>query len=326
MQRDFIPESLTVESIATPELRPVVSTYLKRAYQMAGLCSLPVNLYHLGRMHQKLECAASIKLFGKPFLCSIMPSILMGWPDHAERKEFLKAAELHGEKIAKHRNLYIDLLSGKATCPTPVGGTSILHADIYNYSGDEEQSQYENLISMQFVNSWTVLEALAGDLWEAAINAHPKILGTLSSGQSTLHHKEQSKQIDVKYLEMHNYNLTNKMGTIHKNRIKFATLNQIIKAYQQAFPKRSMLGGEEFWKNADVISVCAIRNVIVHSAGVIDEDFLNRRGSDMKLSHYQMGDQLVWDGAEARLWLKGLFDFTSSLIRHVDDWIVANAT
>jgi hypothetical protein len=95
-------------------------------------------------------------------------------------------------------------------------------------------------------------------------------------------------------------------------------------AYRVTFPKGCAADSEPFWKDANVRAASALRNVIVHNAGVVDNDFKEKRGAHLNLSHYDLNDQIVLDGELLQSLLQGLINFARTLIQAVDVWIVAN--
>jgi hypothetical protein len=91
---------------------------------------------------------------------------------------------------------------------------------------------FDAVLSASIVGTWTAIEALAGDLWEAALNTEPEILAKLSGAKQT---KEGDKKIDLNYIHKYGYKLTQVMGTILRDRFRFITLEGIKEAYDAAF-------------------------------------------------------------------------------------------
>jgi hypothetical protein len=129
----------------------------------------------------------------------------------------------------------------------------------------------EGWLAAQITNTWTAFEAMAADLWEAALNAKPKGLANLSGRK---HEKKEDRRISLSWLQSNNYNLSRKMGTVLKEQYHFDSLSEIRRAYSDAFPRtvpkvHSALSD----KALDAISL--IRNVLVHNGGIIDREYLD---------------------------------------------------
>src|SRR5207302_1450308 len=123
---------------------------------------------------------------------------------------------------------------------------------------------------------WTAFETLVGDLWEVAVNIHPH---TLAAMRGVKGQEAEGKQLPASYLERFQYDVKDKMGTILKeHRCDFTSLSGIAEAYRLAFPRDCKIHAEEFWQDRNIKACCLIRNAIVHKAGIVDEEFLRKRG------------------------------------------------
>jgi hypothetical protein len=128
--------------------------------------------------------------------------------------------------------------------------------------------QIETLMLTQVVSVWTAFETLAGDLWEAALNAHPQGLSDLRGNRtrksndisdtraeddeipdvSTAPDRQQGDQYDGdendddeetvatlpiprRLLQRRGYDLRDKMGTALKHEFRFISLGGIRRAY-----------------------------------------------------------------------------------------------
>jgi hypothetical protein len=115
------------------------------------------------------------------------------------------------------------------------------------------------------VESWLAFETLAGDLWEAALNANPAWARTFGS---------------VSLEEMHNlsqgtYDLRGKMGTLLRGRFQFCGLRGIREAYAAAF-QREISAIDEVLAVPSLDSLAHARAQFLHHAGTIDESAASR--------------------------------------------------
>jgi hypothetical protein len=180
-------------------------------------------------------------------------------------------------------------------------------------------------LSSLLLGAWTAFETFAGDFWEAPRSVHPQTLASLFSKSATRDAKGRGKSLPMRHLEEDHYDLQNKMGTVLRDhRRNFQRLDGVAEAYQRAFPKGCLVSRDMFWKNHEVRSLCAIRNVIVHRAGILDEAFQRQRCHDPRLAHYKVGDQLSLDGELVQQMIGGLVAFIETLITEVAGWILAN--
>ena len=129
------------------------------------------------------------------------------------------------------------------------------------------------LMAMQATGMWSDVEVMVGDLWEAAVNAHPKILSNLegkvprvkggntasdqgdsapneseepnagddpgwtyepSSGERS---KDSSKMIEIRLLESCGFDASRTMGTLlrRSRKVYFTSLRDIKESYGKAF-------------------------------------------------------------------------------------------
>jgi hypothetical protein len=178
-------------------------------------------------------------------------------------------------------------------------------------------------LSSLIVGAWTAFETLAGDLWEEAINAHPK---TLATRASQLRAGEQKPSISFDRLGKFGFNLAGIMGTLlrESRNNPFQTLEQIAETYQYTFPNGPHVSRKEFWKDKDIFAVSLLRNVIAHRAGVADHKFIGKAESDARLAHFKEDAEIQLDGALVSELLTGLFAFAKKAIHSVDGWIAAN--
>lgn len=136
----------------------------------------------------------------------------------------------------------------------------------------------EAWMASQIIACWTAFEAMAEDLWEAALNAKPVILARLA-GRKTSAPKQSDdpKRIRLDWLYKYKFNLSELMGTIflEEKRYTFDGLDGIREAYLDAF---SIDQGEieKIVTDKALDAISLIRNNLVHNAGIIDSKYLKR--------------------------------------------------
>ena len=68
------------------------------------------------------------------------------------------------------------------------------------FIGTPARVGFEGILTGSIVGTWTAIEALAGDLWEAALNAEPEILSKLNGLHRKKGKNESNKQLDLDYI------------------------------------------------------------------------------------------------------------------------------
>jgi hypothetical protein len=235
------------------------------------------------------------------------------------------------QSTAKHTE-YNDLvdafLDGTKQPPFDLNPGAIGLAGVADSVKQNVHEMFHTLMTAQVILMWTAFESLAGDLWEDAVNAHPKTLAVgcskLPDPKQNKGNKSPGKMIQIHELDLRGYDVSKAMGTILRERRDFDKLSRIIETYGYTFPHPAKVNDESFWKNADLRAVCAIRNLLVHSAGIVDGDFIQQRGTDLRLAHYKDGDKLRLEGDVVYELVMGLLSFCNELIRDVDGWIASN--
>lgn len=171
----------------------------------------------------------------------------------------------------------------------------------------ELRGTYEALLFSAAVWIWCSFEILMKELWELALNYSGSYLSkNVVSKLSNLEYRGnidllRGRYISLDYLAKHGYNISNKLGTALSYKFVFTSVNGIKEAYSSTFPKSANI--RDALENKGIIALEATRSVVVHNAGVIDEDFCNKMNS----SKSEIGKRL-------QLNTHKLFDYGNSSI------------
>lgn len=194
----------------------------------------------------------------------------------------------------------------------------------------------EAMFLFYLTGTWTAFETMCGDLWEAAVNGYPNRLAHLNGAPNRLNKKSQSldrgpsrrptdetKSIPLNLIQTHRFDLRNKMGTVlREQRFEFSRLEDIRRAYAQAFDKdSSRIEGALMDDAVDALRI--VRNVIVHQGGLADADYLKVMNS-LRLPSAELGKPILLDGAKVVEMISPVIDCASRLLSAVDDWIIKN--
>ncbi len=178
----------------------------------------------------------------------------------------------------------------------------------------------EAWLDAQITATWTAFEAMAGDLWEAALNCKPKGLADLPGKRPP---PQDERRILLKWLYANDYDLSHLMGTVLKEeQYKFESLAQIRKAYLDAFPAVAIDVHEPLASEA-LDALAAMRNVIVHNGGVIDKEFQNAKGVPPEAMG-PLNSAIKIDGALVAKIVGPVLRIGHKLLVEVDQWIATH--
>jgi len=192
---------------------------------------------------------------------------------------------------------------------------------------------FQTMFASYLTGTWTAIETMAGDLWETAVNIHPAGLSNLggkvsrlrktgkTSGPSMSGKADDSKLVPLSLIQMNQFDLRQKMGTILKERFAFSRLDGIREAYASAFHQNSSeidkaLGDDSL----DALS--AVRNVIVHKAAIADEEYLKKtKYLKLPIGKAGVGAIVPLDGEVVVKLIAPARASATKLLGAVDSWI-----
>jgi hypothetical protein len=201
----------------------------------------------------------------------------------------------------------------------------------------------EGLLSAMLTGTWTAFETLAGDLWETALNLHPKGLANLDGSASRITGKAKDrrrrsrhiietggggddskikKQIELrKFSEATDgtFNLGTQMGSYHRthSNVAFDSLWAIRAAYSCAFNKRRTAVDDALSDpSLDVLSL--VRNVLVHRSGVVDDKYLLAVRNVRNAPRAALNAPLSFNGDRVAKLIKPVIATSLKLISAVD--------
>ena len=174
----------------------------------------------------------------------------------------------------------------------------------------------EAMLASYITGMWTAFETLAGDLWEQALNVSPENLATLQGVPKG----QQRKRIDLDIIKLHGFDLQQKMGTILRGKYPMSGLSEIRDAYTHAFVVDADATIAAI--NDPVLDkLSAVRNLIVHKAGRVDQEYLERTKRFDDLPTAMLGIDLPIDSQFVADLLRSSTAVSFALLRSVDEWI-----
>jgi hypothetical protein len=186
-------------------------------------------------------------------------------------------------------------------------------------------------LASQIIAAWTAFETLATDLWITALNIHPHGLSELKGKQGRRkfisgeerYGKDEAKTVPLNLLQKYRYDLSRNMGTILKERFNLSSLAGIRTAYSASFFKDFQnICAVITDKHLDAIS--AVRNVIVHRGGQIDNEYYRRSRSLNSCPKGDIGTPLLLDAEIVSKLVAPTISLGCRLISTVDEWLLAH--
>jgi hypothetical protein len=168
-----------------------------------------------------------------------------------------------------------------------------------------------SLLSSSLVASWTAFETLAGDLWEAAVNARPSLATKLN------------KPIKPNILQKYNYNIARTMGAVMTeiDAVTFTKLENIRSAYESVFADNHGDSIIAALNDNSLDALSQARNLIVHKAGRCDAEYKKRAAGLSQLPPLEIGHPLPLDGLLVKSLLDPAFACCQRLIGSVGNWL-----
>lgn len=189
------------------------------------------------------------------------------------------------------------------------------------------QKTYQALLYSGIVWIWCSFEVLMKELWELALNLGGKY--TSKNVIKDLHETDglgdvfQGKSISLDYLAKYDYDLSNQLGSALSCKFVFTSLSGIRVAYTRAFPKSASIRGA--LNNDKILALEAARNVIVHNAGVIDEEYCDKTGTskaevgkELELNSrkvFEYGNSTIDTGLSIMIAVSSIVSYAKSLKR-----------
>jgi hypothetical protein len=315
------------KKMRTPGLVPVAETLASSIYRLQNLVELPAFLIYISAVMERHCDKARMKVFECLEPSSSTPeqdanfvakfNELWGeWERSTSREALLRGVQGIGE--------------GRIETMIRGGGAFALSA-------------FEALLIGQIAGAWTAFETAAGDLWEAALNAHPhglaelkgqaKRIATKAGARENPRMRSQAeaggqqpgdeKTVPLKAISRitrGKYDLSNRMGTLLRGGFNFTHLQAIRKAYSVAFHEQAE-EIDETLANKSLDGLSAVRNLLVHRAGIIDQEYIEKAKGVAGLPSGEQGERLPVTGDLAGSFTYHVMALTMKLVESVDQWI-----
>jgi hypothetical protein len=248
------------ETFKQTGLQAVAEALAQNIDRMHGRATLPLTVFNYGRMFQEVYARICIE--------HDRDTNAPHHPKQSDTSEFTEDDLQFFSDI--ERTLSEWILEGSDSESSIDFRTSYSHvAGVAAFENDYRLNgigkQIEDFGGSLIIQAWTLFESLSEDLWEAAVNSHPTVLGELRGKGGKV-----DPQVSFKEIQKHGFNVRAQMGTILKGKVAFTSLKAIREAYSLAFSDQST-SIDSILNDPWLQYASAIRNVLIHQRGIVDE-------------------------------------------------------
>ncbi len=291
------------KNICSPVVAEIIGTYEKNMELVLTLLALPLTLLAVG-------AAESHRL---AFFAQAMVST--GNVDKWHKSEEAK------KEVAEEVDRLFQEFDRKGG-----SGSSIIDDAKLRLEKMSSLPQIENslraLVFSGISISWAAFESLAKDLWIAALNTRPRELAQTAFSRlpdSADQNELTRKYVPVGVLARYGFDVRDKLGTILEARFDFTSYSGIRTAYSSAFGNDGEL--PIIFGNSSPGTLEAMRHLVVHRAGYVDEEYTRRTGQK-----FPMGSILQVPGRQFSELIKATAKVSCDLALHVDGFLAKVAT
>jgi hypothetical protein len=302
MSVDIAPMNFIRSAPSSSPLYKAAQGFWANVYRAMTAIALPSSLANWVSLQRYAELVGNFTVLGNPVQ-----------PDQLD-------AEKELECVSESLRIYHELLPRQPTVTTEREGLEVAGNMLGAFmgSGLHAGDGLLSILSSSMIGLWTAFEIFSGDLWEDAINYHPAKLSQLKGRKEG----KDDMKLDLNYVHKHNYDLSKTMGTLLKHRYKFTNLQGIKSAYQHAFHC-------DFKDIDDLIdpemeSLECARNLLVHSGGIVDQQFLDRTKNLPTFSGIGLGIAIPVNGHIVATFLGATTHSAAALLLEVDEWLKAH--
>ena len=294
---ETIEQSLT--SVLNPGLKKTLENFKTRVTQISSGNSLAFIVMHQGLTYYKLlrywmEESVKISGFNKET------------PEHMETLHQLINERFKSEMNNNYEQAFKSV------------------QEFRKQDKDFWDASYNNSLN-SLVNIWTAFETTIKTLWVYSLDNHPKLFinEVLSQKGSNEIIGIEGKNISIGLLAKYDFNISNCLGSVLYKKFDFTSINGIIRCVQ------ALLGENNSVKIAldytELRQLEIIRNVIVHSSGFIDNDYIQKTTR----KHGKIGERINLSIEEMRTYgdscLYPTIIFTQELDKFINEAFAKNS-
>ena len=275
-------------------------------------------------MFEKIQATVSLEPIPDTLAQGVTEEQFRFYKSHEGAWQWLLGNELHESEI------------GWTTSGNDVAGFAI-SPEVVEHVREEKKIQISAFSASLLIEAWTLFESLSEDLWEAALNAHPTVLGELKgklksqfkgAGPEATNLQTPSEptlRISFNELQTCKFNVRSRLGTILKGRndIGFRSIYDIRASYHRAFCQQ----------NATIVDIldtpglqyaAAVRNLLIHKRGIVDKEFNEQTASIPGAVQVRAGDTFLLTGTLCAELSDHCRNCAVLLVNAVHGWIIGH--
>jgi hypothetical protein len=254
----------TTQLLSSPYL-DIVETFRYNINSAITTAAFPYFLGHAHAFHRRFE---------KILIAERIRSLDQNYSNPSDQDNSSKEQTIYNRAREKFsRELYAE------------GSTEVLLESVYEFlmkEIDQEIALNANgeLLNQFIVLIWSAFEILCRDMLETKINENPNLVDAIMADPHA------SKRFNVNRVSMdllreHNFDLSQKMGTILVNQQDFSDLKTIksciVAISQNQKGIRDSLDNDVLWK------LFQRRNLFVHRRGIVDKKYVLNTGENVEI-------------------------------------------
>jgi hypothetical protein len=249
------PAKECASALKVNELRVICETFYKNMEDVYDMMLLPHKVAWIGHFKQQAMLLQVQAITEKGY---------KDWKTSEVTQQKIRDRVIELQK-AKHKELTDSALEE--------GKVSLRQA----LSGEDVRSSIRSLLRLSISAFWTAFECLTKDAWIYLVNSRPKdvvsrvLHAVVSEGEPD---GISEKQISLRLLAKYEFDLRGSLGSVLVEKFDFTSVAGIRKAYAALFGKPAEL--EEIFTNESLTRLEAVRHVIVHRAGIADDEYIKR--------------------------------------------------
>lgn len=166
--------------------------------------------------------------------------------------------------------------------------------------------------------AWTAFECLAKDMWTDVLNARPQGPGQRALFGTQQRDETGRKGVPLEVLAQHGFDMRGALGSYLRSSFDFSRINGIKQAYTLAFGKHQAI--KNTLDAAVLKELHASRNLLVHRAGVMDEEYIKAVDGELSM----IGAPLPLTAAKTHTLINAAINAGRGLLGFLDEWLANN--
>lgn len=307
---DFSPVQV-VETLSTNELKTVSNAFVRNIHRLAAGIDINTGLVGMTRLWEQCHEKARKEMAANESSAIKLVNDQLTLDDRATLLFFDAAREQSSRGDDERKSEFVSLLK--------------LVDRFAKYMGDKGFVSLEAILFSSVIHSYLTFEVLAGDLLIKALDLRPKWAARVVGKRGGP--KDAEKTVRVAMLEKYQFDLRSVMGQLLKRegKVKFDSFPEIERSYERVFGHAvlKVFSGQD---GEEVKWLEAVRNVIAHTGGVVDEKFVKRVEKHIIFKNYKLGEVIHIDGDIVSNMVNASVRISSELLKYVDGELRSNAS